>query len=174
MSPSPETPWWTSWNAPAPTRGQLSLHHGFCTIQIQEPHAGNAWLTLSGPIFDAFVDFVKLLKMKTHIVQAAVIIGLATLANPAHADDGIEVFVQFAATLHAGATFCSTYSSAELDELRAQQRSAVAEMGMDGRQFDEVFEARYVEISNMLSTATPAEKAEVCEDMESFPIEKWR
>lgn len=112
--------------------------------------------------------------MKNYIVRAAILVGLATSAAPAHADDGVESFVQFAATLHAGATFCSTYPSAKLDELRAQQRSAVAKMGMDGRQFDAIFEARYVEISNMLSTTTPAEKAEVCEDMENFPIEEWR
>src|SRR5690606_4999557 len=120
-----------------------------------------------------------LLNMNIDLKRIALLVGTCVLlaschATPAHDKTGTESFVKVAATLRAGAEVCNTYTRAELDELREQQRKTVAEMGMHPERFDEVFESRYQEARAMLAETTQSEMNEICEDVEGFPIDQWR
>lgn len=117
--------------------------------------------------------------MKISLRCITLLIGTSILSASCHATSthdstGTENFVKIAATLRAGAEVCNTYTLAELDELREQQRKTVAEMGMHTDRFDEVFESRYQDTHTMLAETTQSEMDEICEDMESFPIDQWR
>lgn len=118
-------------------------------------------------------------EMKIRLTHIASLLGISILsasvyATPSYDDSGIESFIKIAATIRAGAEVCNTYTMIELDELREQQRKTVAEMGMGPERFDDIFETRYQDTHAMLAKATQSEMDEICEDMESFPIDEWR
>ena len=117
--------------------------------------------------------------MKINHKRIAVLIGISILSASGHAtsthdSSGAESFVIIAATLRAGAEACNTYTLAELDELREQQRKTVVEMGLHPNRFDEIFNTRYQDTHAMLAETTQTEMDEICEDMERFPIDQWR
>ena len=109
-----------------------------------------------------------------NLILGALAVSVATTALSVNAETNAEPFVMVAAAIRAGAEACNTYSATDLDELRDQQRLTATLMGMDAKVFDQIFEARYTVMRTMLSAATAAELSEVCEDMESFPIDQWR
>src|SRR5690625_748062 len=112
--------------------------------------------------------------MKKYSTLALLTIALGYASYPAVGQAEAESFIHIGALLRAGAEACNTHTSHELDELRDQQRSAVADIGVNADDFDDIFDASYAKAKAMLTTLNQTEAAELCKELEEMPITKWR
>ncbi|MCC2596141.1 hypothetical protein LKR43_07295 [Pusillimonas sp. MFBS29] len=99
----------------------------------------------------------------------ALVVGLSALSFSAYTQASPEQFAQqFAqagATIQAVAEECGDYTQSQLKEMRKQQQTSVSAMGVSVAQYDQMFEASYNNARTQIAMASPAEKAEMCEQM---------
>ena len=111
-----------------------------------------------------------MIRMTTYLTRTTLVIGLITTPFAVLADIDGEHFAHTAAMLRAGAETCDAYSASELNDLRDHQRSTIADLGVSPDEFDRLFDVSYPKAQGILTTLSPAEIAEICEELEETPI----
>lgn len=112
-------------------------------------------------------------EMTTYLTRITLLIGIITTSFPALSHNGEQQFVHVSAMLRAGAELCNAYSASELNDLQDHQRSTSSTMGISPAEFDEMFGVSYANARHILAELSPAEKAEICQELDETPITEW-
>ena len=110
--------------------------------------------------------------LKTAVAMGASILafagGTASAQQPMPGQPGMPNMAALGGQMHAVAEVCNAYTSAQLEQMKQQQKTATAAQGMSAADFDKSFKASYDDTKTKLGTMSAADKEKTCTQMKAM------
>lgn len=70
--------------------------------------------------------------------------------------------------MHAAAEYCSAYTSAQLEQMKQQQKAATSAQGMSAADFDSAFAQSYTTAKAQLGSLSAADREKTCAQLKAM------
>ncbi|WP_249279056.1 hypothetical protein [Bordetella genomosp. 5] len=111
-------------------------------------------------------------RIKTAAVMSAAAFalagGAATAQQPMPGQQGMPNLAALSGQMHAAAEACNAYTSAQLEQMKQQQKTATASQGMSAADFDKSFKTSYDDTKTKLGTMSAADKEKMCAQLKAM------
>lgn len=94
--------------------------------------------------------------------------GAASAQQPMPGQPGMPNMAALGGQMHAAAEVCNAYTSAQLEQMKQQQKTATAAQGMSAADFDKSFKASYDDTKTKIGTMSAADKEKMCAQMKAM------